>query len=272
MFKNIVLLVVFLGIFFVWARNFELKNLFFPTRDFDYSPEYINLEYEDIYFETEDGVRINAWFIPAKNKAARSGSDNFTILLCHGNGGNISHRLDKISMLNSLGLNVFIYDYRGYGKNKGTPSESGFKLDTNAAYNYLVKEKNIPSSNIIIYGESLGGAVAVNLAVEVEVRALILESTFTSVEDMTKMLYPFFPTVLIQNRFDSLTKIKDVSVSKLFIHSKSDEIVPIVLGRKLYNHATEPKSFILIEGGHNQSVAEFKKQVEHGLRDFLDSL
>jgi len=268
MIKNTILIIVFFFFLVFWMRYFEWRSLFFPTRESSYTPETFNLEYEDIFLKTQDGLQINAWFIPAK--AAKS--EEFTILFSHGNGGNISHRISKIAILSELGLNVFIYDYRGYGRSQGRPSESGIYLDARAAYNYLTSERGISTDKIIAYGESLGAAVTVDLAAKVELRALILEGAFSRAQDMAKEIYPFMPSFLIYSKFDSLAKIKNITFPKLFIHSLSDEIIPIELARKLFNQAPDPKLFITIDGSHNLSFIDSHNQVKVSISEFLDKL
>ncbi|MBU1888379.1 MAG: alpha/beta fold hydrolase, partial [Candidatus Omnitrophica bacterium] len=157
MVKNIVYIVVAAVFMIGYLRYFEYRSLYFPTKDMEIAPGYMGFKYEDVYFKTPDNARLNAWFFPADDSTA-------TILFCHGNGGNISHRIEKIALLNNLGLDVSIFDYRGYGRSRGRPSEKGFYADAGSAYGYLVSEKNISPEKIILYGESLGGAVAIDLA------------------------------------------------------------------------------------------------------------
>ncbi|MHA1896218.1 MAG: alpha/beta hydrolase [Promethearchaeota archaeon] len=265
MVKFFLYIIIFAVLFFFWFKNFEYRSIFFPTKDFDQDPSAIGLIYEDVYFKTKDGIKLNAWFIPAE------GGD-FTILFAHGNGGNISHRMDKISMFHEKGFSLFLYDYRGYGKSEGRPSELGIYRDTYAAYNYLVQEKGIPSNKIIVYGESLGGAPAVDIVSKVKTQALILEGAFSCAKDMSKEIYPFLPTSLLMSKLDSLSKIRNIKVPSLFIHSESDEIVPIELARKLFNAAPEPKKFLTISGGHNYGVIDFQDKVKNSIVEFVDSL
>lgn len=271
MFKNIIFLICAF-LFFIWFfRYIEWHSIFFPIRDFSYTPHNLNLEYEDIFFKTKDGLKINAWFIPADSVAADAAT-GYTILFSHGNGGNISHRVSKIEMLNKLGLNIFIYDYRGYGKSEGRPSEAGIYLDAQAAYDYLTKEKKVNPDNIIAYGESLGSAVSVDLAVKVKLKALILEGAFSQAKDIAVQIYPFLPSFLVYSKFDSMMKIKNITVPKLFIHSSNDEIVPIRLSRKLYEAAPEPKLFTTLEGGHNTSFIDSQAQYKDSISSFVGKL
>ena len=265
MLKNIIFYSIVLVLAFVWFRNFEWRSIFFPTREFSYAPDVSGLEYEDVFMQTQDGQKLNAWFIPAKKSS-------FTLLFCHGNGGNISHRGGKIEIINKFGLNMFIFDYRGYGKSEGRPSEQGIYLDGRAAYDYLIKEKNIAPENIILYGESLGAAVATDLASKVEIRAIILEGAFTSAKDMSREIYPFLPTIFLKSKLDSLSKIKKIASAKLFIHSANDEIVPIHLSHKLFNAAPEPKTFRTIGGGHNTCHMDSQKEYTESIATFVDSL
>lgn len=266
MLKNIIFLIfvfLFLVLFF---RYFEWRSIFLPTKDFSYNPKTFNLEYEDIFLATHEGLKINAWYVPAQ--AGRG----YILLFSHGNGGNISHRISKIIMLNKLGLDVFIYDYRGYGKSEGRASEAGIYLDAKAAYDYLTKEKGIAPDKIIAYGESLGAAVSVDLASKEKLKALILEGAFSRAKDMAGEIYPFLPSFLIYSKFDSMAKIGDITIPKLFIHSSNDEIVPIQLSRKLYAKAPEPKFFTTLEGGHNTSFIDSQSKFTDGISSFIDKL
>jgi fermentation-respiration switch protein FrsA (DUF1100 family) len=266
MLRNITLIILVLGSLIIWFRYFERRSLFFPTKDFSYTPKEVGLQYENVFIKTKDGLKIKAWFIPANPVA------HHTIFFSHGNGGNISHRISKIVILNKLGLNVFIYDYRGYGKSEGKPTEAGIYLDGNAVYDYLTKKKGIPEDSIIAYGESLGAAVAVGLASKAKLEALILEGAFSSAKDMAGELFPFIPSFLFHSKLDSLTKIKNVIIPKLFIHSSNDEIVPIQLSRKLYNMAPHPKFFTTLGGGHNTCFMDSQKEYIESISSFVSKL
>jgi len=258
-------LLIFVLAIFLYVKYLEARNLFFPSKKIEYTPAAIGLEFTDTYFKTEDGRTINGWFVPAKDS-------QYTILFFHGNAGNISHRLDKIKILNSLGLNVFIIDYRGYGKSEGKPSEKGFYLDANAAYDYLVKIKRIDPGSIIVYGESLGGAVAIELCVKNNAKALITEETFTSVRDMGKVAYPYLPSFFVSDRFNSLSRIEKINIPKLLIHSRNDNLVPFALAEKLYKKAKEPKRLAIISGDHNYAFLESEKEYIKALCEFIQEL
>lgn len=263
--KLLLWLVISIIIFLVGIRYIEKHSIYFPMKEMSITPEEIGLPYEDIYFETPDNKKLNGWFVPHDNA-------KFTILFVHGNAGNISHRLEKILIFHNLGHNIFIFDYRGYGKSNGSPSEAGLYKDAEAAYNYLINERKIPEDNIILYGESIGGAVIIDLANKVKVRALITEEVFTSVKDMAKIAYPFLPYFIFSSRFDSIPKIKGVKCPKLMIHSIDDEIVPFRLGEKLFNAANPPKTFLKIRGSHNTAFLDSEEQFKEGIKAFLNGL
>ena len=237
---------VSLILLFFFIRFLEKKSLYYPLKKIEATPRDIGLDYEDIFITTKDKVLISGWYIPSR-------SPRGTLLFSHGNGGNISHRLEKIKMFNDLNLNVLIFDYRGYGMSKGSPSEEGLSLDAEAVYHYLVNEKNVPPQTIIGYGESLGGAVTVDLAVRHTLGGIILEGSFTSIQDMAKKHFPFIPSFVYKTAFDALEKIGGIKAPTLHFHSTADEIVPYELGRRLFERAPGPKEFVDLNGGHNDA-------------------
>jgi fermentation-respiration switch protein FrsA (DUF1100 family) len=249
---------------FFGFRYFEKKNLYFPLRAIEATPEDIHLDYEDFSIKTKDRVQITGWFIPATRPRA-------TVLFCHGNGGNISHRLEKIKLLNNLSVDVLIFDYRGYGMSTGRPSEHGLYLDAEAAYAYLVTNKQVHPEKIIVFGESLGGAVAVDLATKHKTGGIIIEGMFTSVQAMAQRYLPFIPSFIISSRFDSLQKIKHVTSPALLFHSIEDEIVPFEFGTQLFNAAKEPKKFIELRGGHNDAFLYLKSPLKRSCTGFFSS-
>jgi len=244
---KIVLVIASAGIlFFIFIRFLEKKSLYYPMEKIEATPRDIGLDYEDLVITTKDSVLISGWYIPSKSPRA-------TFIFSHGNGGNISHRLEKIRMFNELHVNVLIFDYRGYGMSKGSPSEEGLYLDAEAVYDYLVNEKKIPPQKIIGYGESLGGAVIIDLAANRKMGGIIIEGSFTSIEDMAKKHFPFIPSFIYKTAFNALEKIKRVKAPTLHFHSRTDEIVPYELGRRLFDSAPGPKEFVDLQGGHNDS-------------------
>lgn len=265
MFKNIIYILIAIIFVLVYFRYIERRSLYFPMRDMEFLPSMVDLSYEDIYLDTDDGVRLNAWLIPVNHS-------RFTILFCHGNAGNIGHRIEKMQLLNGLGHNVFIFDYRGYGKSSGRPSEKGLYKDAEASYNYLLSEKKILPGSIILYGESLGAAVAIDLASRRKVGALITESAFSSAQDVARTIYPFLPGFFISSKFDSLKKIKCINVPKLIIHSQNDEIIPFSQSLKLFEVSPEPKKHLVLIGGHNTCFLDSKDLYVSGIREFLKEL
>jgi fermentation-respiration switch protein FrsA (DUF1100 family) len=263
--KIILSIAAALLVLFLLIRFLEHKSLYFPLRKVEVSPKEMDLAYEDIVMTAKDGVQISGWFVPARAPRA-------TILFCHGNAGNISHRLEKINMLNFLDLNVFIFDYRGYGKSKGSPSEKGLYLDAEAAYEYLVNRKNISPGEIIAYGESLGGSVAVDLAGRHELGGIIIEECFTSVRDMGKKIFPLIPASIYKSKFDSLAKIKNIRSPILIFHSIDDEIVPYAQGARLFDAAPEPKELVQLQGGHNDAFLTSQELFMGKIDSFVNRL
>lgn len=251
----------FLIILVTYLRYIESRSVFYPTKEIGYFPKELGLDFEEVFFKTEDSLELNGWYVPAKDA-------RYTILFCHGNAGNISHRVEKLRFFNEFGANVFIFDYRGYGLSKGRPSESGAYLDVKSAYDYLLSRKISPEQ-IIGYGESLGTAVIIDLAEKYKLRALIIDSAMNSAKDMVKTVYPFLPYWIFQSRFDSENKIKAIHIAKLIIHSINDEIVPFKLGKKLYDNAPPPKEFLQIHGGHNSCFFESESILREKIADFL---
>jgi hypothetical protein len=233
-------------------------------KEIEYLPAQFGLTFEDIFFNTADKLNIHAWFVPRPNAL-------YTVIFCHGNAGNISHRLEKIKLFHDLGCNTFIFDYRGYGRSKGGPSEKGLYLDVLGAYDYLLS-RNINPGQLIGYGESIGGAVAIDLASKRKLRALIVDSTPTCARDMAKIVLPFLPAWIFSSRLDSINKIKSVTVPKLMMHSINDEIVPFKLGKKLFAEAPQPKEFLEIHGGHNSSFFESEGIIKEKIASFLKGL
>ncbi|MCX8070114.1 MAG: alpha/beta hydrolase [Thermodesulfovibrionales bacterium] len=245
---------------------FQDRLIFLPEQSLSSSPKDVGLDYEDVYFTTTDNVNLHGWFIFG-DKSSR------VILFSHGNGGNISHRMEKIKILNAIGFNVFIYDYRGYGNSKGKTTEQGTYLDALAAWDYLVKTKGIKREKIILYGESLGSAVSIEIADKVSVSAIIIEGGFTSLKELAQILYPYLPVkYLCKYDYDSLKKIRDLKMPKLIIHSINDEIVPFSMAKRLFDNAPYPKKFVQLSGGHNDSFYISRERYIDGIRSFIYEL
>jgi fermentation-respiration switch protein FrsA (DUF1100 family) len=253
-----------LGVYVFQARLVFLPNQ--PGRHYVQVPADIGLRYETVRITTADGITLAGWFVPV-DKARR------VVLFFHGNAGNISHRLDTIRIFNSLGLDTLIIDYRGYGSSTGTPTEAGTYLDAQAAWHYLVEERRFSPHDIIVFGRSLGGAVAVHLASQQKPAALIAESTFTSVSDLAAELYPWLPARwLCRFRYNSLQKIRYVTCPVLVVHSPQDEIIPASHGRMIFSAARGPKEFLEISGSHDTGFLTSGEIYTSGLDHFLSIL
>jgi fermentation-respiration switch protein FrsA (DUF1100 family) len=234
-----------------------------PGRELVVTPATVDLEFESVTLGTEDDERLDAWFIPAD--PARG-----TLLFCHGNAGNISHRLDSIRIFHQLGLSVLIFDYRGYGKSTGRPTEKGTYRDAAAAWRYLVERRRIPPEKIILFGRSLGASIVAELATREAVAGVILESGFTSVPDVAAQIYPWLPVRwLSRYRYDARRALTEIHSPVLIIHSRDDEIIPYVNGEHLYTAANEPKQFLQLRGGHNDGFLVSRKRYIQGLEAFL---
>lgn len=253
----------------VWAylRWFEWKNIYYPTRTLEATPASVHLDYEDVTFITDDGHVLHGWWIP--HGAARG-----TILHCHGNAGNIGDRVWLAADLHRLAVNVFLFDYRGYGRSRGLPTEQGTYEDARAAYEVIrARYDDMEVPPVIVHGESLGGAVAIQLALDKPVAGLVIESTFSSTLDMAATLYPWLPArALCRFRYDSVAKVGRLRVPKLFAHSRDDEMIPYALAEKLYDAAAEPKARCDLEGAHNDAGWNGTPAYWEALQTFVDNI
>ncbi|HEV2350731.1 MAG TPA: alpha/beta hydrolase [Terriglobia bacterium] len=231
-------------------RAFENRFIFLPPRYPDGFPAPGNYpaDLEEVWISTEDGICLNAWFRanPASTKV---------LLWLHGNATNIGRQMDELQAYSRLGVNILALDYRGYGKSEGSPDEAGVYRDGEAAYRYLIGKRGFSPENIIVYGHSLGGAVAVDLASRHSCGGLIVESSFTSMGEMARMMFHLPLTeYLPRSRFDSLAKIARVHAPILIIHGTRDSTVPFSMGQRLFDAAPEPKWFLPVEGGEHNSI------------------
>ncbi|HLA84144.1 MAG TPA: alpha/beta hydrolase, partial [Thermoguttaceae bacterium] len=229
----------------------------------DWNPR--GLAFEDAFFTADDGVKIHGWYVPHTSPRA-------VILYCHGNAGNISHRAELLRVLHDdVGASVLAFDYRGYGRSEGSPSESGILADARAARAWLARREGIAPGDAVLVGNSLGGAVAVDLAATDGAKGLVLESTFTSVPDMAAYHYPWLPVGwLLRTRLNSLAKIGKYHGPLLAAHGDADTIVPYEHGRKLFEAANPPKNFIPLKGlDHNDFLPGYYYDA---LVRFLDAL
>lgn len=245
---------------------FQGQLLYQPGRAMARTPQDIGLGYENVTLVTDDGYRLHGWYLPAR-------LGEWTVLFFHGNAGNISQRLDTLRLFHQLGLNTLIVDYRGYGRSEGSPSEHGTYLDATAAWRYLANDRGVPSKEIVVFGRSLGAAVATWLAARHAPGALIIESAFTSIPDLAAKLYPFLPVRLLSRyQYNNRARMTNITCPVLVIHSTADEIVPFAHGRMLFEIAREPKALLVLRGSHNDAFLISEEQYLRGVRKFLDAL
>jgi len=242
---------------------FQPHFVYYPIRTLSADPSSIGLWFKDVRFETADGVQLTGWFIPCND--ARG-----VILFCHGNAGNISHRLDSIAIFNRLGLDVFIFDYQGYGESEGKPTEYGTYQDAEAAWQYLIEERKVSPKRVVVFGRSIGGALAAWLAQHHSPGALILESTFTSLQDAAATIY-HFPLIrrFVRFGYNTAEHLAGVNCPILVVHSRDDEIMSFHHGQRLFELAGEPKTFLEITGTHNEGFITSGRHYEEGLDAFI---
>jgi uncharacterized protein len=241
----------------------EESFLYFPDKYPEGDWHQAGLEFEDAWFDAADGTYLHGWYVPCEKPRA-------VALFAHGNAGNLSHRADLLVRLQRMGVAVLAFDYRGYGRSAGSPTEAGVIADGRAARTWLAKRAGVPESEIVLMGESLGGAVAVQLAAEAPARGLVLENTFSSARDVARFHYPWLPVGLMRTKFDSATAIGKYHGPLLQIHGDADTIVPIALGRKLFEAANEPKKLVVITGGDHNDPRTL--QFYQALDQFLNEL
>jgi hypothetical protein len=224
----------------------QASLVFFPGPPPRATPAAAGLAFEDVALATADGERLHAWLVRP------SAVHSTLVLVCHGNAGNIEDRLYVAAAFARMGHAVLLFDYRGYGGSSGRPSEEALYADAECAYDHAVGALGFAAERVVVYGESLGGAVAIELARRRTVAALVVEESFTSLPDVGARHYRWLPVRwLARYRFDSITKVAAIDAPKLVIHSPDDEIVPFEQGRALFAAAREPKRFLATRGSHN---------------------
>jgi hypothetical protein len=247
---------------------FERRIIYLPSKEHEATPRGLGLRFEDLHLVSSDGVRVHGWFLPAKDS-------RLTVLFCHGNGGNVSHRLDRVIVAHSkFPVDFLLFDYRGYGSSEGSPDEEGTYRDAHAAWDWLTKVRNVSPERIIIYGESVGCAVALELALTTPARALVLESPFESIPAMARTRLPFLPLgPFVRTRYDNMARIPRLRMPLLVLHGTRDGIIPFEQGKRLFDMAPSPKTFYAIEGaGHNDTYLVGGKAYWTALADFLTPL
>ncbi|MEX2500664.1 MAG: alpha/beta hydrolase [Wenzhouxiangellaceae bacterium] len=235
----------------------------FGGRELEADPARLGLEFENVEIETVDGERLHGWWIPHP-------SANASLLFSHGNAGNISHRLDSLEIFHQLGLNVLMYDYRGYGRSTGRPSEKGVYLDVEAALAWMTREKNARPERLVLFGRSMGAAVSAHLARKQSAACLILESAFISVPDRAAEIYGWLPVRwLLHIDMNTRQYVMDANLPTLVIHSRDDGIVPFEHGRRVAEAAGERAVFLEIQGDHNTGFLRSRDVYVRGLDEFL---
>lgn len=264
---------------FVFVRLLEHLSVYFPEKaGAGESAALFGTGAEEVWLTTKDKVRLNAVFVPplaGDTEITGEGLDAPVVLYLHGNAGHLYHRFDKVRQIQEAGGAVLIVDYRGYGKSEGRPNERGLYLDAEAGYEWLVRFKGIPSERVILYGESLGGAPAVHLAVTFPVGGLICEGCFTSAADMARTLIPFLPfEILLAQQFPVIHQIRSVRAPILLLHARDDEVVPFRQARQIYEKAAKftKVTFVPLEGGHNDAHVSDSERYMAALRSFFHDL
>lgn len=248
------------------------RMIFYPTRDLDATPQDVGLTYRDVFISVSNAENIHGWLIQAPFSDNDTGTSKSvpTVLFCHGNGGNISHRLETAHLLTRLGANVLLIDYRGYGRSDGAPSEENIYEDATAAYHWLIENESVVPEDIVLFGRSLGGAVVIDLATRVSCRGLIIESSLTSAGAMGRIMFPFLPVQLVlRYRFDSIAKIASTDCPILVTHSPEDDIIPYRMGCELYQRAAIPKRFVKLSGSHNERLYFGGMEYRNSLAELL---
>ncbi len=257
----IIILLVFSLIVFLFYR-FQDNLIFRPYKKLERTPADIDLVFKNLKIKTHDSNTVHAWYIERKNPKG-------VVLFCHGNAGNISHRLDRIELLRKNSYSILIFDYRGYGESEGKPTENGLYDDALSCYQYMVRNLKIKPEEIILWGCSLGGSIASYVASQKKCRFLILESSFTSLSSLANKLYPFLPVkTLLKYSFNTQKHVESCDVPILLFHSPDDDLVPFSMGRRLFESAPGPKEFLSIKGSHNDSFYLSRFEILDSLEDF----
>jgi fermentation-respiration switch protein FrsA (DUF1100 family) len=241
------------------------RMVFYPDRQLRATPAILGVPFEEVELATSDGVRIHGWWVPSPEPRG-------ALVFAHGNAGNIGDRLEFVSLFRSLGLSVLLFDYRGYGRSQGSPSEAGTGHDMDAAITFVTTVKGVPLARTIFYGESLGGAVAIAAAARHRPGALVVASTFTSVPDMARVHYAWAPRALVRIRYDSLALMPTLRCPLLVLHGERDGIAPFFMGQALFAAAPAPKRFATLVGDHNDGGLLVSPDAVRALEELLDNV
>lgn len=265
--KLVLFVICLLGFLWIVARLIEHSRVYHPVRDYLVRPDTAMIKYESVTLVTDDDKRLASWWCPAEN--ARG-----TMIVCHGNAGNMSDCIEGAELFLSMSLNVLLFDYRGYGESRGWPTEKGLYSDVQSAYEYvLVRHEHMHESlPVLVYGRSLGGAVALHLAAQNELQGIIIESTFTSLPDMAKQLYPSLPGWLCSQQYKNIDMIGQIDAPLLLSHSPADDLVPFSMGQKLFNAAPPDKKFVTLNGSHAAHGWTDTPSYKDALRRFVQTI
>ncbi|MFA7231521.1 MAG: alpha/beta hydrolase [Victivallaceae bacterium] len=245
---------------------FQKHFVFQPGKTIFATPKDVGIDFEDIWLKTSDDIALNCWLVPAANA-------EYTVLFCHGNGGSLAHRIGTIELFHQLGVNFFVFDYRGYGKSGGHVSEKGLYKDSETAWNYLTETRKIPAEKIIVVGRSLGGAMAARLAAQKNPGGLILESAFLSIPEMGRDIYPFFPVAfLAKYKFPTVDFLKKTQCPALVVATANDEIVKFRHGKALFDAAPTQKTFLELSSSHDECYFICWEKYTVALKTFFASL
>ena len=266
LFGIIFLAIVTYGGIVVWFATHESDLVYFPEKTLETSPEKYGMVYGTVQVPSTDSARLVCWIIPSAD------TSTLWLLYLHGNAGNMAKQgyVEHYAQLHKLGFNILTVDYRGYGESSGRPTEQGLYDDARAGYEYLRSVQHVPGRRIVVYGYSLGSAVAVQLSSTVPTAGLIIEGAFTSITDVGAEHYPFIPVRwIVGDRFGSKARIGSITVPKLFVHARDDNTIPIRFGRALYDAAPEPKTFLEVQGGHENAHTVDARLFYGGIQMFL---
>jgi len=231
--------------------RFEHSQVYHPTRDAEYTPDDVGRPAEDVWLKTSDGLRLHAWFFAADQSSPRA---KFVMLFCHGNGGNLTSRPGYYRAILETGVNLLTFDYRGYGRSDGDPSEAGTYTDAATAYAWL-RTRGFAPEHILVWGESLGGGIASHVAATEPVGGLMLQSTFTSIPDIGAELFPWLPVKLISRiKYDTHSRLPHLKCPVVVMHSRGDTTIRFHHGERNFAAAREPKAFVELEGDHNDPL------------------
>ena len=254
-----IVLAYFVIVVFVY---FYQRNLLYHPSENNYQNDEIKFKYEEVNIEVENEIKLKSWLI---NKDFNKFK---TLLIFHGNAGDLSNRIYKLNELNKLEINILLISWRGFSGNKGSPTEQNLYKDAEAAIKWLNK-KNVNNNQIILYGESLGTGIAVEMAKKNDFNSIILESPFTSIENSAKIYYPYLPVkYLLKDRYDTISKIKMVESPIMIMHGEKDDVVPFSMGKELFEKANSPKqSYFTPDDDH---MMEFNSSLLKNIKDFIE--